>query len=243
MSYFARLAALETGHFWFEARNRVILWALAHYFPHAQNFCEVGCGTGFVLSAVQRAFPQLALSGSEVLVEGLSFARQRLPTAQLYQMDALDIPFVNMFDVLGVFDVLEHIEDDAGAAAQLYAALKPGGGLLVTVPQHPELWSAFDVFSHHYRRYTRASMTTLLEGAGFVIERTTSLFAATLPALLLTRRNSHHAEYDPWADFKVHPLVNRTLNGILSGEAALIRAGISFPLGSTRFVVARKPGG
>ena len=63
---YARLAAIEPGHFWFEARVRLILWALTRYCPEARSFLDVGCGTGFVLAALRRAHPSMALAGSEV---------------------------------------------------------------------------------------------------------------------------------------------------------------------------------
>jgi SAM-dependent methyltransferase len=241
-SYFARLAALESGHFWFETRNRLILWALQQYFPQAQSFCEIGCGTGFVLSAIQQTRPDLQLAGSEILIEGLKYAQQRLGAVQLFQMDAQDIPYRNEFDIIGLFDVLEHIENDSGAAAQVFQAVKLGGGILISVPQHPFLWSNFDVFSHHYRRYTRKSMTDLLIKAGFEILFASSFFSSTLPLIMLSRlRNTQSASYDPWQEFNIHPVVNNGLKRALGVETALIRAGVSFSLGSSLLVIARKP--
>src|SRR5215475_3101671 len=57
--YFPRLAEQEAGNFWFRSRNRLLVWALRQYFPQAQNFLEIGCGTGFVLSGLRGAFPDL----------------------------------------------------------------------------------------------------------------------------------------------------------------------------------------
>src|SRR5712671_302402 len=111
-SYFPGLAALEAGNFWFRSRNRLIAWALRHYFPEAERFLEIGCGTGFVLSGINDAFPEINLHGSEIFSSGLSFAAERLPKAQLFQMDARRIPFEEEFDVVGAFDVIEHIKED-----------------------------------------------------------------------------------------------------------------------------------
>ena len=86
--YFGELATLEADHFWFRNRNRLLVWALGTHFPAARRFLEVGCGTGFVLSGIQQAFPRLELAGSELFLEGLVFARTRLPEVPLYQMDA-----------------------------------------------------------------------------------------------------------------------------------------------------------
>ena len=104
--YFAELAALEEAHFWFESRNRIILWALRRYFSDVNSFLEIGCGTGYVLSGVRFSFPQLRIAGSEVFARGLTFASARLPDVELFQMDARAIPFDREFGVIGAFDVL-----------------------------------------------------------------------------------------------------------------------------------------
>ena len=139
--YFGLLAELEAGNFWFRSRNRLLIWALQRYFPEAKSFLEIGCGTGFVLSGIRKALPELALCGSEVFTAGLSFAAVRLPGIELFQMDARRIPFREEFDVIGAFDVLEHVREDEQVLSQMHQATRKGGGILVTVPHHPFLWS------------------------------------------------------------------------------------------------------
>jgi SAM-dependent methyltransferase len=111
-----------------------------------------------VLSGIERAFPHLALYGSEIFSAGLAYAARRLNSAELFQMDARQIPFENEFDVIGAFDVLEHVKDDGVVLQQMHQALCAGGGLLVTVPQHPLLWSHLDEYACHVRRYTRKEL-------------------------------------------------------------------------------------
>jgi tRNA G46 methylase TrmB len=89
----ADLPNWNPGGFWFRSRNRVLCWALEHYFPDAQSFFEIGCATGFVLAHIRKEFPQLAVAGSEVFSKGLTFASERLPGVDLFQMDARQIPF------------------------------------------------------------------------------------------------------------------------------------------------------
>ena len=77
--YFARLAAIEQAHFWFRARNALIQWALGKYFPNAESFFEIGCGTGYVLGGIRENFPRMRLVGSDIFTDGLIFAKARLP--------------------------------------------------------------------------------------------------------------------------------------------------------------------
>lgn len=134
--YFADLAGLEAGHFWFRARNRLIIWALGTYCPDFRSFLEIGCGTGYVLSGIAQAYPGAQLHGSEIFTAGLNLAADRRPTINFMQMDARNIPFVDEFDAIGAFDVLEHIEEDEQVLVQMHDALRPGGVILLTVPQH-----------------------------------------------------------------------------------------------------------
>lgn len=242
-SYFQELAKLEAGHFWFRARNKNILWAMQKYARNATSFLEIGCGTGFVLSSMAKRFPNLRLFGSELYGAGLPFASARTPQASFMQMDACDNPFVAEFDVIGAFDVLEHIPQDALALAHIHAALKPGGVLLLTVPQHAWLWSASDDYACHKRRYNKPGLHALLREAGFDILRSTSFVSVLLPAMLVSRLAQRSpAAYDPMDEFRINPLLNSLFETMLGCESRLISLGLNFPLGGSRLVVARKPG-
>jgi SAM-dependent methyltransferase len=240
--YFASLAKLEEAHFWFRARNDLIVWALGKYFPKAVSFLEIGCGTGFVLSGIAEAYPRLALFGIEVYSAGLGFAAGRVPHAQFMQMDARRIPFEEHFDTVGAFDVLEHIEEDEEVLARIRRALKPGGGLLLTVPQHRWLWSPFDSFSCHVRRYSRNDLHEKLSRAGFEIVRSTSFVSLLLPAMFASRfcRKGLEADADPLNQLRFAPRLDRMLEAMLRVENQLINAGISFPFGGSRLIAARR---
>jgi len=240
--YFARLARIEEGNFWFRARNELIQWALHHYFPNAKSFFEVGCGTGFVLTGIRQNFPGIRLVGSEIFAEGLLFAKARLPEVELYQMDARRISYECEFDVVGAFDVLEHLPEDESALKQMFKAAQLSGGLLVTVPQHRFLWSASDQHAKHQRRYSRAELRRKVESAGFQIERITSFNSLLLPLMILSRmRRKRDQELNPWREFEINPALNRTLESILSFERIMIKTGASFPAGGSLLLVGRKP--
>ena len=238
--YFARLADQEAGNFWFRARNRLVVWALHRYFPKAQNFLEIGCGTGFVLSGIKEAFPGLALFGSEVFSEGLAFAATRLPTVELFQMDARRIPFRDEFDLIGAFDVLEHVKEDEAVLAQMYEATRDGGGILITVPHHRFLWSPVDEFARHVRRYETRELTEKVQRAGFSVLRVTSFVSLLLPLLVASRLKQRGKAVDPSAEYDINPTLNRALEKILDAERTAIRSGLSFPVGGSLLLVARR---
>src|SRR5262249_44145667 len=144
----------QERNFWFRSRNRLFADLVRQWFSQARTVLEIGCGTGYVLANLREVLPQPHLTGSEGPRVGLEYAARRLgPGVDLMQMDAQAIPFSEEFDLIAACDVLEHLEDDTGSLAEIYRALKPGGGALLSVPQHPQLWSQADVAAHHIRRY------------------------------------------------------------------------------------------
>jgi SAM-dependent methyltransferase len=240
--YFGRLSQMEAGNFWFRSRNRLITWALRRYFPGAENLLEIGCGTGFVLSGIRNARPELNLSGSEIFSAGLNFAAQRLPGVELFQMDARRIPFRDEFDVIGAFDVIEHIEEDDQVLSQMHRATRKQGGILLTVPHHPFLWSQSDDYARHVRRYKAQELRRKVARAGFKVVRLSSFVSLLMPLLVASRfkRRIVDAEFDPMDEFDIGSFWNASLEKILDAERTFIRAGLSFPFGGSMLLIARR---
>jgi SAM-dependent methyltransferase len=236
------VARLESGSFWFRSRNKLILWVLKRCFRQMKTFFEIGCGTGFVLSGVHSAFPEVSLSASEIDPAGLPFVRQKVESANIFQMDARRIPFREEFDVIGAFDVIEHIEEDEEVLSQIYNACKPGGGVIITVPQHPSLWSEVDVFTCHKRRYTKNELVDKIQRAGFEVIETTSFVSLLLPLMLLSRLKikSKKEDFDPMKEWSLPGFLNRILEWVMSFERILIKAGLRFPAGGSLLCVGKK---
>lgn len=237
----AQLAQFEAGNFWFRARNALIVAALKTHATGMQTFLEIGCGTGFVLAGVKQAFPQVDAAGSELFLEALEFASKRLPDVHFMQMDARHIPYRECLDAVGAFDVIEHIEDDEGVLAEIHRALRPGGTLLVTVPQHRWLWSAQDEHAHHVRRYRRVELQEKLRSAGFRTTWNTSFVTLLLPMMLASRLTGSTAKRsDPFREFRIPRWLNALLYGVMQAEIALIKLGIRMPIGGSLMMVATK---
>jgi SAM-dependent methyltransferase len=235
------MAAAEARHFWFVSRSRLIVWALHRYFPQARTLLEVGCGTGGVASAIRAAFPRLEMTATEVLVRGLAFATRKLPGVSLLQMDAHRIPFDAEFDVIAAFDVIEHIDDDRGVLRAMYEGIAPGGGVVLTVPQHQALWSPIDDFGCHRRRYSRRELQDKLRDAGFTVVRMTSFLSLLLPLLFAARWRLRSFDPEVDSELRVSPVLNGLLTGICSVERIGIRMGVSWPAGGSLLAVAVRP--
>jgi SAM-dependent methyltransferase len=243
---FSEIVELEPRSWWFRSRNRLIAQTARRFVPAAGSVLEIGCGTGFTLGALHEALPAAQLTGTELFDEGLAVARTRWPDVRLLQADACELPFGDEeFDLVGAFDVLEHIEHDARAVGEAYRVLRPDGVLLVTVPQHAWLWSAADDYARHERRYSRRALVELMTGAGFQVERVTSFVTLLLPLMTASRavsrlRRPAAEDFDPWAEFRIPRVVNLVFERLAGIEQVLIARGVSLPAGGSLLLVARK---
>jgi ubiquinone/menaquinone biosynthesis C-methylase UbiE len=239
----AALDQMRKGSFWFRARSRLIIDLTRRYFSGAQHVMEIGCGTGNVLLALRSALPGSRLCGSDIHVEPLALASRRMTDDfELVQMDARNIPFEAEFDLICAFDVLEHIDDDEGVLAQMFRALRAGGGVLLSVAQHPFMWSRIDARAKHKRRYRRDELARKCARAGFEIVRSTSFVTTLLPVMAMQRLGpGQHKDYEIAREMRLHPRLDRLAEAALDFERACIGGGLSFPVGGSRFVVGRRP--
>lgn len=240
-SHFARLFELEAASFWFRGRSDLINSLLDRHFPSARSFLELGCGTGYVIDRVRQVHPDWQLVGTELFEEGLEKARLRMPEGvELRQMDATQVPYDADFDVVGAFDVIEHIQDAPAVLAGMYKSVKPGGGVLITVPQHRWLWSEADVAAHHVKRYTRQELREELSATGFDVVRIASFVSLLLPAMMASRLLKKDAA-DVEGELDMAPPINKACYKVMQAEGALVRAGVNFPAGGSLIAIARRP--
>jgi 2-polyprenyl-3-methyl-5-hydroxy-6-metoxy-1,4-benzoquinol methylase len=251
---FAPLFAAEDGHFWFHSRNLCIAAALRSLpdFPAIRDVLEVGCGNGIVLAELQRLFPAGRVTGMDLFEEGLKFARQRF-SGTLIQGDVFTHDFGQPFDLIGAFDVIEHLDDDAKILRRFWQQLKPGGHLIVTVPAHMSLWSYFDEVAHHRRRYTSGELTRKLAAAGFTVDHTTQFMAALFPPMWIKRKllgeraeklsvaSAQQRQAAVESDLKINPLVNQLFKMLLWPEAFFISHRLHLPLGTSLLAIATRP--
>lgn len=234
------LAKAEKGHWWFRARNEILLWVLKTKVKNFEKLLEVGCGTGFVLQGIRKEFQSVALSATEYFEEGLDYARERVPDACLGQMDALHMDDAEAYDVIGAFDVIEHIEDDQTVLKNLARALKPHGSLLITVPQHMWLWSPVDERACHVRRYTRDDLLVKLQAEGLEVRYATSFVSLLLPMMWLSRTSNKKGRLEQGSELKISSTLNLVLGAVMYLEILLLKLRIQFPAGGSLLVLAQK---
>ncbi|MCI5156937.1 MAG: class I SAM-dependent methyltransferase [Candidatus Electrothrix sp. AUS1_2] len=241
---FKKLADLEAKNFWFSSRNQLIIWAIRKQLPQMNRYLEIGCGTGFVLSDMVEAYPKVTVTGSEISSIGLIYASQRVKNAELIQMDARCIPYAEEFDAIGAFDVLEHIEEDEKVLSEMLYALRPGGIIVITVPQHTWLWSQQDEYACHVRRYNAFELLNKVNHAGFEMVTKTGFVSLLLPFMFLSRLVSNRQagnNKDAFAELRMPGWLNRVFGAVMAVERRLIRIGGRFSCGGSLLLVAQKP--
>lgn len=249
--HYATLRAVEDRHFWFAARKRAVGAAIEPYLARVNGryVLEIGCGTGVMLDLLKRACSGSTVIGMDLFAEGLRYARERGHSA-LVRGDVFACPFGVPFAMVGLFDVLEHLADDAAVLAAIRSAVQPDGVLAVTVPAYQFLWSEFDVASRHVRRYNAARLREVLQGAGFTVAYMTYFLTVAVPLVWAKRRllgragggaaqAAASAEQIGCEELRVRPITNTLLGCALRWEAWAIRRRRRLPFGTSLLAIAR----
>lgn len=235
------LHRVEETHFWFIARKERIRRVFDRYVPRTSSVLEIGAGTGNISRYLQER--GYAVAAGEMHLNGLQYARQ-YGINKCYLFDLFDPPFANHFDVIGMFDVLEHLQEDVAALKQVGEILRMHGQLVLTVPAHQWLWSQDDAVAAHKRRYSLREIRTKLTEAGFTVVHARYFFSAITPLLLL-RRFLHPdigiaaGQAGRIVERVINPGINRFLLGLCRLENA-ISPWLPTWFGGSLIVVARK---
>jgi 2-polyprenyl-3-methyl-5-hydroxy-6-metoxy-1,4-benzoquinol methylase len=230
----------ETQHPWFRHRVNVIRKAFATHVGKTEDILEVGAGTGHTARALlEDGYRNLSIG--ELHKNGLLYAK-RYGLERLYQFDLRASPFREHFDVVALFDVLEHIADDELALNNIHKMLRPGGRVILTVPAHQALWSRIDELSSHHRRYNRRGLASLLQSGGFEILQSRYFFTALVPGLLARRfvsRNATWETVESGIGLKVSRLANLAMR-LASGPGDFLLAPLRRFVGGSLLTIARK---
>jgi SAM-dependent methyltransferase len=238
---FDRMAELDGEHWWFVARRR-ILGSLIHRVVQptkGSRILEVGCGTGHNLEMLDQFGTVDACELDESARElaslrlGRPVIEAKLPDLSMFKADS--------YDLIALFDVLEHVADDLSALTAIRGLLKPGGALLMTVPANQWMWSAHDVAHHHHRRYWKPQLAQLFARAGFEVQLHSYFNSLLFPAIAAARLIGKIRRHDSADDVLPSAAVNTLLERVFGLEAALVGR-VPMPFGVSLVAVVRRPG-
>ena len=238
---YRQFQALEREHWWFVARREILLAVLRQHARVGGRFLDVGCGTGYLLERVRESFDAWGIDASPI---ALAMCRERgLDRVALGSAEDLAGVGEERFDAAGLFDVIEHLDDDVAALRNVHGVLVPGGVVVVTVPAYMFMWSKHDVVNQHRRRYVRGQLGRVLAAAGFRVEKLTYFNTRLFPAAFVTRMAKRVTGAQE-SDFSLpSPRVNRLLTRTFAGEAARVlkaRTAGGFPFGLSILAVGRR---
>lgn len=242
-SYAHQYALLEGEHWWFRARRLILRDLLARVkWPPHPKILEIGVGPGHNLLEIYPLDARLEGAEPDPALAGLAAARSPAPVF-IASIDQLPSEIQEgAYDGVTMFDVLEHIPDDACALQIVNRKLKAGGRIAISAPAYMWLWGQQDIVNQHCRRYTLTELRRKLEAAHFTIERmtyfNTFLFLPIAVVRLIARygRQAHKAE----GDFAyVRRQSNAVLFTLFGVERFFLRY-LNFPFGVSAFAVARK---
>jgi SAM-dependent methyltransferase len=141
------------------------------------------------------------------------------------------------YDLIGAFDVIEHIDDDCAAVASIAARLKSGGQFVIAVPAHQWMWSAHDVVNHHKRRYSKRALRKLIEGSPLELKKI-GYFNSLLFPLAVAERAASRIRGKESADVALPPApLNSTFKKVFAAERYLVGR-LPLPPGLSLFAVA-----
>jgi 2-polyprenyl-3-methyl-5-hydroxy-6-metoxy-1,4-benzoquinol methylase len=242
--YGAQYRDLFERHWWWRARERVILDALRAHRPPGgwRAVLDVGCGDGLFFDALAR------LDGV-TLVEGVEPAAALVSNDGPHRARIHVRPFDASFDegrrysLVVMLDVLEHLPDPAAALTHALSLLEPNGVFLATVPAFMALWTRHDELNQHYTRYTRRSFGALATAAGLRVDEARYFFRWTAAAKLATRVKERVMPGAPATPTVPPTAVNGALYALSRLEQKVIGR-VPLPFGSSLLVVGgRRTGG
>ena len=231
----------EKWHFWFLSRREYILEIFKKYIDIHEDIIEVGAGTGSISHYLMQAGYKPAVG--ELYLSGLRYAKS-YGIEKCYQFDINNPPFKNRFDVIGVFDVLEHLTNDIEILKNINSMLRSDGKIILTVPAHMWLWCREDQISGHKTRYTASKLKRKLKQSGFKVIEAKYFFSFITPLLWL-RTILHHDDgsdalkNELEAPIKLNPIVNRMLLGLCRLENRT-RQLLPNKFGGSLMIVAQK---
>ncbi|MHC4892132.1 MAG: class I SAM-dependent methyltransferase [Planctomycetota bacterium] len=175
---------LERDHFWFRGRRSVYFGLLEHELRTSapRRILDLGCGMGGFLDGLSKLGGRVF--HSDVDIDSLRHCTERgFPNGVV--SSGYSLPYRDeAFDLVCMFDAIEHIPDDEAVMREVARVLRPGGHIFVSVPAYQFLYANNDRVAQHERRYTRGMLRRVFEQAGLEVVRNTHSNIFLFPAIL-----------------------------------------------------------
>jgi SAM-dependent methyltransferase len=234
---FDLMADAERDHWWFRGRRDVIATAIRRAKPPVgATVLDAGCGSGGNLELLA-GFGALQAFEFDARARAIAIARGICDVQAGALPDA--VPFANQrFDLVGLFDVLEHLDKPVDSLSALAARLAPAGAIVLTVPVIPALWGPHDVHHQHMRRYTNQLLRDHLTSAGLRVEYLTHFNTLLLPLAIAQRVRERVLGYSA-RNLVPGPWLNQALYRVFRSELRLL-PNTSLPFGLSLLAIARR---
>jgi 2-polyprenyl-3-methyl-5-hydroxy-6-metoxy-1,4-benzoquinol methylase len=233
------------SHFWFQWRLIALLRSLKKSrvpLEKPLNVLEVGCGTGALRSQLE-SVTNWTVNGTDLDMNALSRVKPARGRTMYYNICEERDPYLEAYDIVVLFDVLEHIEDTRPFLSSVLRHLKPQGLLLLNVPALQPLYSKYDEVVGHVRRYNKKSLSKEFEHFNFKIEVLSYWGLSLVPVLALRKfvigmlEKKSVARKIECGMNPPNPLVHDILRIIMRTETSLLSAP---PIGSSLLMVGQK---
>jgi SAM-dependent methyltransferase len=211
---------------------------------------EVGCSGGYFLGDLVAARPKAEIIGADYTLGALEHLGRSLAGIPLLQFDLTRCPLPDAsVDAVVLLNVLEHIERDDLAIAQIRRILRPGGVMIAEVPAASSLYGAYDRHLMHFRRYDMSGFLALVEGGGLEVVARSHLGFWLFPPFWLTKKltrlrppaNAAQAERLVETSMSATRRTGGLGHAVMRLEAWLRRRAY-LPFGIRCLVTARRPG-
>ncbi len=228
---YKELYEMEEKHWWFIGRRKIIFSLIKRFIPDdLGKILDIGCGTGLNSDLLRRAGKEVV--GLEISEDAIRYAGMRAPWLRIIKGSFPEVNLSEKFDLVSLFDVLEHIDDDSRALSSIKGILSKNGFAIITVPAFHYLWSRHDELAHHKRRYTLPELDKKINDAGFETVKI-SYFNFILSPIIFSVRffRNLFGLFPSATDFFLPPRwINAVLSSIFGSERFWLGIG-DFPFG------------
>jgi len=244
ISVYGKGKSLKENYWWFVGKNKILRSLLEDFLPPKKlTILEVGCGGSTSLPVLKELGKVTGIDSNPLAIElcrGEGYCRLEVGDGTALKFSG------KTFDLVALFDLLEHVKDDQKALIEACRVLKEGGWVAITVPAFPFLWSGNDVINHHHRRYWKKELLNKVRKAGFSVKKISYYNTFLFPVFLvwfiakkIVSCFSKSTSVSATMEVKLPKIVNRFFSFLFSSEALFLK-NFDFPWGLSLVCLARK---